>query len=204
MQQQNPNDRPPYVKFITRPVEDRSTEIIKGKYGFRDIHLAQITRPGQKDTVERVAQEWIDDLHRQAADSRIPQTWPEGFQKMYDAWKNGQEVPVEGTPIRGWPLLSPAQQETILLAGIRTVEDLATMSDEAVRHIGTGGVTFRNTAKGWLDQANDKGAVAAEVATLKRDNESLTEQNKEMREQLAALSARLDALAPKEAPKGTL
>ncbi len=191
-------DMPPYVEFVKRAVEDRSQEVVRGAYGFRDIHIAKITRPGQKDTVERLAEEWLADLWKQSRDGRIPTSWAEGFEKKFQAWQTGQEIPADGTPIRGWALLSPAQQEIIVSKGIRSVEDLAACSEEAIRGIGMGAVEFRNKARAWVEQYKDKGAVAAQVATLQRDNEAL-------KETLAQLREQLDALTPKkEAPKGKL
>lgn len=192
---QNPEHRPPYVEFVTRAVEDRTKEWNElGMYGVKDVIIAKITRPGQRDTVERLAEEWVVDLHKQANDGRIPREWATQFGRALEAFRNGQELPLDGTPIRGWNLLTPAQQETVIRAGIRTVEDLAALNQEGIGKIGMGGITWKNAAQAWLQQGRDKGAVAAEVADLKRDNEALKEELAKRDEQMQDILRQLGEL----------
>lgn len=201
---QNPDHRPPYVDFVTRSVEDRAQpKNDLGMYHLKDLVIAKITRPGQKDTVERDAEDWVKSLHKQAHDGRIPQAWVEHFSRALEAYKQGQEVPVNGTPIRGWGCLTPAQQETIVRAGVRTVEDLAALNAEGIAKLGMGGVTWKNAATAWMAQQRDKGAVASEVADLKRDNTALQESLAEAHANIKLLSEQLAALRP-EPVKATL
>lgn len=196
MNTQDQELRPPYVEFVTRVKEDRSELTAHGTWAVRDVIVAKITRPGQKDTVEREAEGWILDLRKQAADNRIPHSWPQHFSAALKAYKEGLELPVNGVPIKGWGLLTPAQQETVVRAGIKTVEDLAAASAEAIAHVGMGGIVWRDAAKSWLAQGKDKGAVAQEVADLKRDNAALKEELANRDEQLKELVARVAALEP--------
>lgn len=190
----NTDIRPPYVRFEQRAVEDRSQEISKGKYGFRNVDIVKITVPGQKDIVERYAEDWLADLQVQAENGRIPSEWPDKFADAYARWKKGQEMPLDGTPIRGWNVLSPAIQETLILHGILTVEDLAAISDEAVRAIGTGAITFKQKAAAWVRESTSVGSVAAENASLKRDQESMSALIAAQAEQLSQMRAQLDVL----------
>lgn len=197
----NPDHRPPYVEFITRSVEDKGRGMTEyGTWHVRDLIIAKITRPGQKDTVERVAEEWVADLRRQAADGRVPMSWARGFAERLAAYKDGQELPPDGIPIKGWQLLTPAQQETVIRAGIKTVEDLAAANAEAVGKIGMGAVTWKQAAVAWLAQGKDKGAVAAQVADLQRDNEVLQAALTEAQSQLKALAAEIAGLRPSPGP----
>jgi hypothetical protein len=172
--------RPPYVRFERRPVEDRTKLLQSGRYGFKDVDIACITSPGQKDIVERPAQEWLTYLAKQADDGRIPSTWVEHFRKTYDSWQQGQEAPVSGTPIKGWALLSPAQQENVIQANIRSVEDLAAANDSAIGAIGMGGLTYRDKARAWLAESEKQGSTAEQLASLQRDNEALKAQVAEL------------------------
>lgn len=192
MQQQAP--RPPYVKFERRAVEDRTQAIGTGKYGFKDVDVAKITVPGQKDTVDRFVEEWLSDLQKKAEDGRVPPEWPQAFRKSYDFWKSGQEMPLNGTAIKGWPPISPAQQENLIACGILTVEDLAQMTDEAARNLGIGASSLKQKAGAWLHEAKDKGSVAEENNAMKV---RLDEQQVQLEAQAKAIEE-LKRLIPKE------
>jgi predicted ATP-grasp superfamily ATP-dependent carboligase len=113
---------------------------------------------------------------------------------MYDFWKSGLEIPLEGTPIRGWNVIPNSLQETLLLLGIMTVEDLANVTDEAVARIGTGGQYLRTKAKAWLDASVDKGKLAEENAALKLKVDTQGEQIATMQKAIEELKA----LVPQE------
>jgi hypothetical protein len=116
------NELPPYVKFERRAVEDRNATIAAGHYVAKDVDFALVTRPGSHDTLETEVEPWLERLHEQARNSFIPAAWAEGFSAAYDRWKRGEEIPENGTPIKTWPVVSPAQQETLIGNGFRTVE----------------------------------------------------------------------------------
>ena len=145
------NERPPYVMFERRAVEDRSASIAAGHYVAKDVDFAVITRPGSRDSRDKNAIEWLAELREKARQNLVPQTWYRGFQESYDAWKNGQTLPEKGTPIKGWQLLGPAAQETVIAAGFRTVEDLANADESSLQKIGTGAISIRLKAQGWLE-----------------------------------------------------
>lgn len=173
MQGQDINSLPPYVVFSYRAVENREEEIKKGKYGFKDVAFAAITRPGQRDTVEKEAEAWLDDLEKKANDGAVPAAWVPHFRAKFDAWKKGEEIPEEGIPLKGWPLLTPGEVAAITQSGIKTVEALAGASDEALKLIGMGAAVWKSKAKNFLDAASGTGALVARTATLERDNADL-------------------------------
>lgn len=47
----------------------------------------------------------------------------------YNAWKAGQETPLEGIPLGAWPALSPEQADLFRSSGIKTVEDVSQLTD---------------------------------------------------------------------------
>lgn len=174
--------RPPYVRFERRAVEDRSQLMTSGKYGFKDLDIACITSPGQKDIVERPAVEWLTALEKQANDGRVPSTWVDHFRRSYETWQTNQKTPENGTPIRGWQVLSPAQQEGVLAANIRTVEDLASANATALSAIGMGALVLKQKAEAWLKTGQDVGSIAERLASLERDNAELAARNAELLE----------------------
>jgi hypothetical protein len=185
------NNRPPYVTWETRPVEDRNASIASGHYVSKDVEYAIITRPGSRDTLDKEALVWLGEIREKCRKGDLPPSWYEGFKASYDMWKTGETAPVTGTPIKGWPPLSPAAQKDLIAAGIRTVEDLAEFSDSELSVIGTGAMSFKQKAQAWLKAANDTGKVAEQLAVLTGQVteltslvKTLTEENKSLRAQL--------------------
>lgn len=187
--------RPPYVEFITRAVEDRSSEAKLGVYMTKDVVYALITPAGSKDRIERVAEEWLEHITQQARQGNFDSSWVQHYKSAYAEWMAGNEVPVHGIPIKGWQLASPATQENLIRMNIRTVEDLAQANENALQMIGMGGRALKDQAIAWLQQGRDQGVVALEITDLKLKNASLLEQNELLREQVKALQVQLESAA---------
>lgn len=159
--------RPPYIRFERRALEDRTVRLPNGAYGMKDVDFIIAQRPGSRDTVERPVADFITDWNKRAQDGALPYTWVQDLEKGYQFWLKNEEPPVSGTPIKGWPLLSPAQQRVILNAGIRSVEDLAQLPDSELGVIGVGAQDMKQRAKSWIAAASDGGKLAAENAELR-------------------------------------
>ena len=187
------NERPPYVVWETRPVEDRAASIAKGHYVTRDVDYAIVTRPGSRDTLDQEALVWLGNLREKSRKGEIPPTWYPAFQASYDSWKKGEELPVEGTPIKGWPLLSPSAQREILHAGIRTVEDLANFSDSELGQIGLGAMAMKLKAQEWLKAASGPGKLAEEAAAMRTQLAQLVELTRQQAETIKSLQDQLPA-----------
>lgn len=185
------NSRPPYVAFERRAMEDRNASIAAGHYVAKDVDFAIITRPGSRDSRDKNAVEWLKELAEKARQGTVPLDWSRGFNEAYKAWKEGQTIPENGTPIKGWPVLSPATQETIIAVGFRTVEDLAQADETSLVRIGTGAMSIRLKAQAWLENASGNGKavekiaeLAEKVASLSTLTEQLVAENKKLRAQL--------------------
>lgn len=182
-------ERPAYVRFERRPVENKAESIKQGRYVAIDVDYALVTPPYSKDCVVHKVQNWLDNVRRNVKDGRTPQSWLDQWEKAYHAWKNGQEVPLNGTPIRGWGVISPAQQEMLIGISIRTVEDLAGVNDEGTRRIGIGAIDMKNKAVAWLNSMKNHGAVTVEMAALKQENETLRASLDGLKGQVESLKA---------------
>ena len=192
--------RPSYARFERVAVEDVPASRAAGHYVARDEDYALVTPPGSKDVFKIKVKNWFVNLDQDAANGRIPPEWVAAYRAAYQAWQAGQDIPLDGTPIRGWGMLSPAQQETLCRLSILTVEDLAHLNGEARQRIGMGAVDLQNKAQAWLAQVQDKGPLTAEVAALKAENAQL-------KAALDALSEKLESLAngaPDAAPDDPL
>jgi len=181
--------RPPYVRFEYRAVEDRQASIEKGHYVSKNIAIAFITPAGTKDITERDAEDWLNNLTNLSHQGQVNPQWPVHFRNMYDQWKRGEELPESGTAIKGWAVISPADQQNIIAANIRTVEDLAEASEQAMTHIGMGARMLKEKAKKWLESAHDNGKVVQKVTALEAENADLKRTLSEMMERMAALEA---------------
>lgn len=182
-------ERPPLARFERRGVEDRALSAEKDRYMERDEDFALITPPGSRDIFVTTVKEWFDEMKRQVREQRLPEEWYERYQKQYAAWKVGEELPLDGSPIKTWGVISPAQQKNLITLNILTVEDLARLNDEGMRRIGMGAVDLRNKAIAWLKQLDDKGGLTIAHAALKAENEALKTQLDLLSKQVQALAA---------------
>lgn len=197
-------ERPPFVQFELREEEDRTQSIECGRYMAKSVAYALIMPAGTRDTVERVAEDWLADI---AAKSRqqppaFPPDWARGFAEMYRLWKEGEAMPQTGTPIKTWPVISPAQAKNLISARVYTVEDLAAANEDTLRMAGMGARELKSKAQTWLEEARGAGAAVAKVAAQQVQIETLQQQLQESQAAIAELNARLAALAPEPKRRG--
>jgi len=182
--------RPPFVEFkrIAMPDPVRTQEL--GRRVTKDVDFAFIMQPGSRDQVERVAEDWLAMIKQKNLDASpdaYPDEWVRAFHDKYKAWKEGQELPPNGTSVKEWPVLSPSQAENFIALRILTIEDVAAMTEDALGRYGMGGRELREKAREWLKGSDVAGQVMQE--------------NNELKRKLAELSARLEQLESTEAPR---
>lgn len=152
------------VTFSLEPVFSKlATWQNGGLPTYVDMEFVTVVAPGQRETL----------IHTQATD------WYQWrFPSEYKAFKDGQQAAVTGTPLSIWPYLKPADVKNLEHQGIRTVEQLASLSDSV-----PGMQSLKVRAKEFLAAAKDTakaGVLQDELA--QRDA------------QLAAMQQRLDSL----------
>lgn len=188
-------ERPAYVTFCLRPVEDREASIAAGHTVLKDVAYAYITPPGSKDRIERIADEWIALMKDQVRQERLPQEFYTYYNNMYEEWKKSGEVPVNGTAIKNWPVITPSQLEMLTRAHILTVEDLAIANEEALSRLGMGGRALKQSAIDWLNSAQDIGKTSSAISALRAENEDLRNRNKSLEDQIQELAAQVKLLS---------
>lgn len=193
--------RPAYVIFETRAVEDRSATVESGHYTTKDVTFAVVTPAGTKDRIEKEAEQWLRDLEEAVRQERFPGEWLTAYRQKFKAWQENQEDPESGTSVRDWPGLSPSQVRTCLDLGIRTVEQVAEMTEEAIQRIGMGGRALRAKAQAWLDASDSTGKISEELAALREEISSLKQRDSEREEELQLLRKERDTLASAGASK---
>ncbi|MDA1043836.1 MAG: hypothetical protein O3C57_01290 [Verrucomicrobia bacterium] len=180
-----------YVEFELRAQEDREESIKQGMPVFKDAEFAVITMPGgglvvDKPITDKLIYEW------QHGDNRRKPPSPFAY-RAYQAWKDGQEIPVNGTDLKNWPGVTPAQLKTCQAATVRTIEDLADANADTVRKLGMGGVALMQKAKAYLESATSNKA-SEEVAALGVKMEALQAALEKKDHQIAELMKQLDGV----------
>lgn len=184
-------DRPAYVRFERVAIEDPVQTAAQGRFIARDVDMAMITPPGSRDIFKIEVTQWIQNMKQDVRNFRLPQEWMDQYLTAFEKWKAGQELPLHGTPIKGWAVLSPAQQALLTSLMILTIEDLAQLNDEGLQRIGMGAMDLRTKARAWLSQAQDKGPLTIENAQLKQSLITHQGEIETLKAQVAQLMVRL-------------
>lgn len=181
--------RPPYVEFEYKPVEDRDASIEKGMAVYKDVAFARITPAGGRDTIEKIAEEWLKQIKDKAAKGEYDPRWADHFSAQYRAWRDGQEIPVNGTAISMCMFYTPAQQRQIISGNVRTLEDMASASEDTLARIGMGAREYKEKAQKALSSAEggkvalQHEALAVKLADALARVESLEAANRKLKAQ---------------------
>lgn len=166
-----------FLQFEQRAIEVAAAD---GSRTFKDVDFALLTPMGSNGPIEReMNAELLAQWHEQGYSNRV---------NHYEAWKKGQEAPMEGTPIKQWPAASAAEIKMCVENKILTVEQLAAASMDAVKRLGLSGVTLQNKAKNYLNDAPAKmvGQIAAlelRVSALEEELKRVYDEADSLREQ---------------------
>ena len=105
----------------------------------------------------------------------------------YEAWLKGEEIPEDGTALAAWAGVDASQARELKAAGIRTVEELSTITDAAMARVKLPDVRrLREQAALFLD-----GKGANEMA------EALAATNEKLEAALAVIAEMQEASPPK-------
>lgn len=170
-----------YPRFYIESIQDVLASEQAGRPIFRDVEMVQILMPANR---------LLSPTHKVTTIDQ--QRWP----NEYKAFRDGEELAPNGTPLEHWNALSRAQVYEFKGLHMRTVEDVAKMTDAAAQQIPFG-TRFREAAAAYLDDAaasaltsrlsaeNDR--MVADMTGLQRQNDELKAQMNEMWTQLQAL-----------------
>lgn len=107
----------------------------------------------------------------------------------YDAWKKGEELPEGGTPLAAWNGCTAAMAKTLKSFDIRTVEDIAELTEAMVQKIGLGGLyPVRLAAKRWVEASATRDIAEA----LGEKDEQIQAMQEQMAEMMALIRQRGD------------
>lgn len=187
-------DRPAMVRFEKRPIEDKEASRKEGKVVFKDIDYVLVTPPYSRDCHEQKVDKWLDQVEKNVRNGRTPPEWLDHWKKAYQKWKEGLELPLNGTPVSNWPAITPAQVKTCHMVGILTIEDLALANDEGLRRLGMGGRDLKNKAQAYMKAAKETGPLVMENAALKKEVDQQKGTIDSLIEKMEIMNQRLQAL----------
>lgn len=147
-------------------------------------------------TIERVSRLKCVQPHDNLQNSAIAYAhlrW-QFLEPHYEAWKSGREAPVNGTPISAWNGLTPEQAEIFRMRNIKTVEEIADITDAVRQRVGIPHINdIIADAKRFVASA-DARAFSATLADNERRIAAQQAQLEDRDEQVRELMSRLDQL----------
>lgn len=184
----DPMSRVPFFMFQDREHGvDAEASAERGYEVPRVMTFILISPHGHKgDPIEFFADEFIERKDKESRDGRYDREWVKEFRQGLEMHREGKEIPRHGTPLITWERILKSRREA-LARRFPTVEDLAAVPDSSLGDIGLDGRVLRDLAKGDIQAKKDLSPVVKELAESKEETRRLTEQ-------LAALSARFDAM----------
>lgn len=165
---------PAIPQFFVEPVKMEFKSKQEGRPIFEEREFVRIIIPGDRRSM---AVEPVNDEHKAR------------WSKEYAAFKEGREAPLEGTPLKEWPVssMTAGKAEELAFFHIKTVEQLAAVNDAQLQSLGMGARELRERAKLWLSVAKNG---AAPIERLQSENERLSAENVRLTRELTEANAR--------------
>lgn len=148
---------------------------------FKEVHKVDLVKKGSNGE----STPW--EIGRLQKDQIL---WPY-IKPFYERWLEGQEDPVEGTPIDCLPFLPPGLVGHLRNLHIRSAEDLASVTDADLDRIGMG-------ARGWREKARNYVEAKSGDARLAAVNADLQAEKERMQAEIDELKALVNSLTPEE------
>lgn len=180
VQNQRRVDETLLVRFFLKPRQDSAETRKQGRPVFKDTEYVEIRIPGSRDAVCRPAR--AGDIAR--------------FQAHYDAFKSRTAAPETGTPLSEWPGITRSQAEELSFYNVKTVEQLAAMSDQNASQF-MGMHKLRQDAKEWLGHAAETRQADELAAELRQRDDEIAELRAAIEELKAKPATKKKAAAKK-------
>lgn len=155
-----------FIGLQKRPdVLDGEDEVVESN-GFREVEYVELLIPGDA---------------KAAPVQLVDKNLRKMYAAHYKAFKEGRELPTNGTPVEYWLGANDARVHVLKSLNLRTVEAVSEMSDMVAQSVGMGARELRKRAQNFLDtQSSSK--IADKLAA--KDHEL-----DELKRRLAALEA---------------
>lgn len=161
----------------------------------REVDMVEYCGVGQaqysttRDTVSRISKvRPVDPMSEDEAAKMANLRWA-AIEPAYRAWKSGQELPVNGTPLGAWPALTPEKADVLRSCGIRAVEELAEATETVINRIKLPGARDLKAQAALFLASFDKQATANRISAAEQENAALKADLEEMRQLLLEMQA---------------
>ena len=171
---------PAIAQFFTEPLKMEFKSKEAGRPIFEDREYVRIIIPGDRRSM---VVEPVNDEHKGR--------WP----TEYAAFVAGKEAPLEGTSLADWPQIGRSQVEELAYFNIRTIEQMAAVTDGQLQNLGMGSRELRERAKLFLE-VSSKGT--APLSKLLSENERLNAEVLRLTTELTEANTELRLLKNKE------
>lgn len=166
------------VKFFIKQMPDKKASEVEGRPIFKDVEYIDIKIPGNRIGGATHPAQFRD---RQR------------FPRHYAAFKERKSMPVEGTPLAEWPVISRTQVEELAFYNVKTVEQLVSMSDtNASKFLGM--QALKRKAAKWLEDT-DKTARINQIENLETSNKEKDERINSLETKLLDLITKVDDMS---------
>ena len=170
----NAGDDKLFVKFENKPVQDKTATAEKGRPIYKEVAHISIRAAGSQNFVCRRAS--LADMRR--------------FPRHFAAFEQKREMPVEGTLLSEWPLISRTMAKELEGVHVKTVEQLVNMSDQNSQNF-MGINELKRKANLFLDHA------AGEAPMLKMQDE-LDQRDQTIAQQQTTINLMMERLTALE------
>jgi hypothetical protein len=144
-QRQRDADKSLFVKFEYRPWHDKRESLVQGRPIYKDLIYVNIRGAGAKEGVCRPATQ--ADIAR--------------FREHYDMFmRRTDDEQLVGTPLAEWPQMPRSRVEELAYLKVKTVEQLANMSDTNMQNF-MGLHQLKQQAQEWLAKSSGADAKIA-------------------------------------------
>lgn len=171
--QQQEQDQALLVKFFYKTVPDHGASEEQGRACFKEREYIDISIPGARGAGATRPASFRDKKR---------------FERHYQAFKQRVELPLEGTPLSEWPVITRAHAEELAFSNVKTVEQLSQMSDTIASGF-MGGQSFKAKAKEWLARAQADVTVSKMEGELAKRDAKIAELSGKLEELMASLEA---------------
>jgi len=97
------------------------------------------------------------------------------IEPAYTAWKQGQELPENGTPLSAWSGLTPEQADVMRAVGLKTVEAVADMGEALLMRPPLPNLREIKRLAGAFIAGRPAAEMADEIEKLKEQNAAMLE-----------------------------
>ncbi len=158
------------VEFSLVPKKNDEKSLAAGRPIFDDVEYVRIPVPGDKHNTP----------HKPVGEKER-----ERFRRQYDAWKTNPGEKLEGTPLAEWAGVTRSEVEELAYFHVRTVEQLAGLSDGNAKNVGTV-LALRQKAQDFIAKAKEDAPLAQMRALLDEEKAQRLNIERQLKELLEA------------------